>query len=231
MDVSSKKHGADTTLCQLPGDGPVERAQPNMDLLTRSSAQDNGRGTSFARTGGIAMAPRNRVVEIAEPFSAATLALLGQSGWTADYRGPVDLYLECYRREALECPQAAIRFLARFGGLVVPYRTDTHQDDVLDLRADRAALGSGHGALASYEAMGTRGALCPIGSYQHGDCLLLMDGQGAVLGGTEWSLLYVGRTGEEAIERILSGAAMETVASDRAEVAPQSRNGHRSRMG
>src|SRR5260370_22734320 len=124
-----------------------------------------------------------------EVFSRTTRALLTESGWTPAYHGPVDLYAAAYRDEKLQFPESARRFLSRFGGLVIHYKTKTGQDDVLEFRAERAAKGSGHGTLASYQEMACGHPLCPIGSCLFGTCMLLMDTSGRVLGGTEWSLL------------------------------------------
>ena len=75
------------------------------------------------------------------------------------------------------------------------------------------AKGAGRGTLEGYEEM-ANAPLSPIGSYSFGMCLLLMNSQGRVFGGTEWSLVVLGSTGEEAIERILTGVPARTLAED-----------------
>jgi hypothetical protein len=171
-------------------------------------------------------ASRNDVPEV---FSEVTRALLTKSGWWPNYHGPVDLYVAVYRDEELKFPRAARRFLDRFGGLVIQYKTKMQQDDVLEFRADRAARGSGQDTLVGYEEMAGEHPLCPIGSYSFGMCMLLMDAKARVFGGTEWSLLLVGRTGEEAIERILTGVPAVTMAATFVKEGSQSRRGNKKR--
>jgi hypothetical protein len=155
-------------------------------------------------------------------FSEAALALLKKSGWTPAYHVPVDAYLAAYRDEKLEMPPAVRRFLEHFGGLVIQYKTATKQDDILEFRAERAARGSGHGTLEGYEEMAHE-RLSPVGSYSFGLCMLLMDARGRVFGGTEWSLVFLGPSGEAAIERILTGSTPETVAEDVVDEAQRPR--------
>jgi SUKH-3 immunity protein len=160
------------------------------------------------------MPSRNSHNDVPHAFSRGTVVLLVKSGWSREHRGPVDLYEAAYRKEGLEFVRVAKRFLDRFGGLTIHYKTKTRQEDVLDFRAERAALGSGEGALAGYEELAGERPLCPIGSYFLGHNMLLMDRKGRVFGGTEWSILFIGKSGEEAIEKILTGAPVETVKSD-----------------
>ena len=54
-------------------------------------------------------------------------------------------------------------------------------------------------------------ACSPIGSYSFGMSMLLMNAQGRVFGGTEWSLIHIACSGEAAIEAILTGAPTQTV--------------------
>src|SRR5271166_2959759 len=122
-------------------------------------------------------------------FSESTLTSLRAGDWTPDRTVPTTTYSSAYDDEELTLLPRAKEFLSRFGGLTIRYRTPTGQEDVLDFRADRTVVGAGHGAIAGYEEWAHTRPLCPIGSYQFGTCMLLMDAHGQVFGGTEWSLI------------------------------------------
>ena len=46
--------------------------------------------------------------------------------------------------------------------------------------------------------------LCPIGHYQYATCMMLQDERGRVFGASDDTTSFLGESGEEAIENILS---------------------------
>jgi SUKH-3 immunity protein len=142
-------------------------------------------------------------------FSRVALDYLRKAEWTQGRVVPTSLYEEAYASEGLCLLPTARRFLRGFGGLIIRYESRSHQEDILEFLADRAVLGMKGRGIASFEELIGVAPLCPIGHYLFGTCMLFMDGRGRVYGGSDEIITLVGKTGEEAVGNILTGAESE----------------------
>ena len=141
----------------------------------------------------------------------AALSYLRKAGWTRRRVVPTSLYEEAFGSEGVPFLPKTEEFLLKFGGLIVPYPTESGQEDVLEFLAERAVQGMGSGALEDFEGLIGVAPLCPIGHYLYGTCMLFMDSRGRVFGGSDEAITFVGETGEDAIGNILTGVAREVV--------------------
>ena len=103
------------------------------------------------------------------------------------------------------------QFVREFGGLIIRYETKSRQEDVLEFLAERAVQGMGGSGLTGFEELIGVAPLCPIGHYLFGTCMLFMDSRGQVFGGSDETVTFVGKTGEDAIGNILTGVASEVL--------------------
>lgn len=139
---------------------------------------------------------------------------LRTAGWSPSRRIDSDRYEAAFQGEGLSLNRAARDFLARYGGLVIRYPDAVGQTDVLEFRAEDAVVGMGGGALDRTERELGVGRLCPIGHYQYAMCLLLQDEAGGVYGVSDDTTSFLGRSGEEAVENILSRREPRLIHSD-----------------
>ena len=133
----------------------------------------------------------------------SVLPLLRKAGWAPGRAVPVDSFVAAYRAEGLPWTNEVEEFLREFGDLVIVYTTKFESNDVLEFCAQRAALGIGRVGLKEFEELSGRRSLCPVGHYQFGTCLLLMAGNGEMLGGTDEAITFIGKSGKDAIGNIL----------------------------
>jgi SUKH-3 immunity protein len=133
-------------------------------------------------------------------FSQKTLDCLRKASWTPQRHISLHQYEAAFHEEGVDLLDQPREFLSEFGGLVIPYENCSHQEDVLDFLADEAVQGLGN--LRGYEKI-IGLAVCPIGHYAFGNCLLMMDQLGKVYGGIDWTVSLVGESGLSAIENIL----------------------------
>lgn len=155
-------------------------------------------------------AKRNRRAEQPDMPSAVS-SFLRKAGWTPTRAVSTSLYQEAYRSEGRPFLLRAKQFLSRYGGLVIPYTTRSQTEDVLAFLAEREVHAMNGIGVESFEALLGVAPLCPIGHYQCGTCILFMDKRGRVFGGSDETLTLIGRTGEEAVANILSGADNEVL--------------------
>jgi hypothetical protein len=139
------------------------------------------------------------------------LGYLRKARWTPWRVVPTSLYEEAYASEGLRLLPEAELFLRGFGGLIIPYATRSHQEDVLEFLADRAVQGMRGRGIETFEELIGVAPLCPIGHYLFGTCMLFMDSRGWVFGGSDESVALVGKTGEEAVRNILTGVESEVL--------------------
>jgi len=144
-------------------------------------------------------------------LSTNTLNRLKCAGWGPSRKIDIRKYVSAFASEKVAMVAPAKTFLRTFGGLLVNYTTRANDDDVLDFSADEAVEGHGAGALHRYELILGTGSLSPIGYFDTGSCLLLMDSSGIVYGASGWRLILVGKTGVGAIESIVSGGEFEVL--------------------
>ncbi|HEV3339439.1 MAG TPA: SUKH-3 domain-containing protein [Pirellulales bacterium] len=139
-------------------------------------------------------------------FSQVVSAYLRKAGWSPTRVVPTSVYERAYENEHLRFVVEVKEFLRHFGGLIIKYKMPTKVPDVLEFEAEHAVRGMGRGALRSFEELTKASALFPIGHYQGGTCMLLMDEGGKVFGGSDTCVCLIGRTGSEAVETILTGS-------------------------
>jgi hypothetical protein len=142
---------------------------------------------------------------------STALAFLLKAGWTPRRAISTSLYEEAYRSEGRPFLLKAKQFLARYGGLIIPYVTKSQKKDVLAFLAEREVHAMDRSGVECFEELIGVAPLCPIGHYQCGTCILFMDKRGHVFGGSDETLALIGRTGEEAVGNILSGAESEVL--------------------
>jgi hypothetical protein len=124
--------------------------------------------------------------------------------WLPGGHADVARYEAACEAEGVSLLPATRDFLRRYGGLVIKYEDSLRQTDVLEFCADDAVRGMGIGGLRQVERLLDVRPLCPIGHYQYGTCMLLQDEGGRVFGVSDDTTTFLGESGEEAIENILS---------------------------
>jgi hypothetical protein len=135
-----------------------------------------------------------------DDFSAAALALLQQAGWCEGREFDPSTWEAKLREEDFDVSAPAHDFLAEFGGLKVAHPNGKGRDFAFDLEG---LIGFDTDALYEYSRF--LGAdLCPIGR-SHGDYMLLgMAPDGRVFAGVDQTLVQVGDSALEAIERLVA---------------------------
>lgn len=141
-------------------------------------------------------------------LSDTSQRVLRLAKWTPERRVDVAPYRAAFAAEGLTLPPAVEKFLEQFGSLVIKYEVRSGQTDVLEFCADDAVKNVGRVAIALLEKELLARHLSPIGHYQYGTCMLLQDELGRVFGVTDDATIIVGASGEEAVEKILSGATI-----------------------
>ena len=142
-------------------------------------------------------------------FSEKTAICLRLAGWSPTREVPLGIYETAFAEENLTIPTKVQSFLRHFGGLIIPYKNLAQQDDTIDFLAEEAVQGLGNQQLRSYDALVGGGHLCPIGHYAFGSCLLLMSSTGNVYGGQDMILYFVGNSGPQALENLVTGRHLE----------------------
>jgi hypothetical protein len=97
---------------------------------------------------------------------------------------------------------------------VIEYEGALGQSDVLEFCADGAVRGMGGGGLDQMERLLDVSPLCPIGHYKHATCMMLQDESCRVFGVSDDTTSFLGESGEEAIENILSLRDPRLIRSD-----------------
>jgi SUKH-3 immunity protein len=147
-------------------------------------------------------------------FSRRTDRDLRAAKWSPGRKVDGSVYERVYQEEDVPLLPASRDFLSRYGSLIIPYADQAGNRDVLEFCADDAVRGMGSGGLRQVERLLGVRPLCPIGHYQFGTCMLLQDETGRVLGVSDDTTSFLGASGEEAIENILSGRAPRIIRSE-----------------
>jgi SUKH-3 immunity protein len=137
-------------------------------------------------------------------FSPQVEVYLREAGWSPLRRTDPAHYEKAFEREGISLTQATRDFLGRYGGLVIKYQGAMGQTDVLDFCADDAVRGIGARGLHEMERLLDVRPLCPIGYCLCSTCLMLQDERGRVFGVSDDTTSFLGESGEEAVENILS---------------------------
>jgi hypothetical protein len=143
----------------------------------------------------------------------AALLYLRNAGWTPKRVVPTSLYEQAFEAEGIPFLPKTKNFLRKFGGLIIRYAMRSGQEDVLEFLAERAVQGMGGSGLEGFEERIDVAPLCPIGHHLFGTCMLFMDSRGRVFGGSDETVTFVGKTGEEAISKILTGVESQPLES------------------
>jgi hypothetical protein len=146
------------------------------------------------------------------PFSETTLRLLGEAGWHADRAVDTREYEEALKTEGYDVTTPVRDFLARFGGLRVVYPHPKEPRESNDLHFDvHTAISSVFPEWADYYAQRIGASVCLIGQAERGHLALLMAPDGNVYGGYAEFLVWIGGSGEEAIEALCTGGDLKEV--------------------
>ena len=139
---------------------------------------------------------------------------LRAAGWLPIRERNTPVYETAYQDEGVSLLPATHDFLRRYGGRVIRYEDQSKNLDILEFCADDAVRGMGGGGLRQVERLLDVRPLCPIGHYQYGTCMLLQDETGRVFGVSDDTTVFLGDSGEEAIENILSGREPQLLRSE-----------------
>jgi hypothetical protein len=142
-------------------------------------------------------------------FPPVALEYLRKAGWTPNRAVPTSTYERAYKAESIPLLPKPKKFLREFGGLIICYVTKLRQQDVLEFLAEQAVQGIGDGGIKGFEELIGVAPLCPIGHCFFGTCLLLMDANGRVFGGSDETVVLIGKTGKQAATNILTGVGGE----------------------
>jgi hypothetical protein len=153
---------------------------------------------------------RKRKIQVADqPVPPLVIVALREAGWTPTRAVATSLFEDAYSAEGLKLLPKSKKFLRQFGGLIIKYKMPNQRQDVLEFLAERAVQGMSGGGISCFEELTGVAPLCPIGHFLFGTCMLLMDRQGRVFGGSDTGVSLVGESGMQAICAILTGSEME----------------------
>ena len=158
-------------------------------------------------------------------FSRRTERDLRAAKWLPGRKVDGSIYERAYQEEDALLLPTSRDFLSRYGSLIIPYEDHAGNRDVLEFCADDAVRGMGSGGLHQVERLLGVCPLCPIGHYQFGTCMLLQDATGRVFGVSDDATSFLGASGEEAIENILSGREPRMIRSEFLHENPGSKGG------
>lgn len=145
-------------------------------------------------------------------FTARTVGLLTQVGWSRSRNVDISTVTTCLRSEGYEVLEAVERFLAVFYGLTIsyPYYKDPTVVDQTHFDAILAAQDVFPEHVASWEKRVSQ-SLCPIGEAFRGNMTLVMSETGVVYAGRDAELFRVGPSGEDAIEILCAGEELRSL--------------------
>lgn len=141
-------------------------------------------------------------------FSPATRVVLAKAGWTDAYECPKLLaYCEALAQDGYEVSAAARELLRRFGGLQfeIPHPPRPGATDSFHTLADVAVAKTFSDTVERWSEI-AGAPLCLVGQVWGGHMGLAMDAQGRVFAGDGELVVYLGASGEQAIEDLCTGA-------------------------
>jgi hypothetical protein len=135
-------------------------------------------------------------------LSPATLELLAEAGWSPARSVDISAEVRHLSRIGYRVSAAAEQFLRSFLGLTIRRPCGT-SEDTLDIIPAEAASRVWRDRVRTYESfLGVE--LCPVGSYFTWTFTLLMAPDGVVYGGADDTLRWLGGSGAEAVENLLT---------------------------
>jgi hypothetical protein len=145
-------------------------------------------------------------------FSAETIALLKQAGWSEDRCVDISEYEKSLQSEGYPLHEVVLNFLKRFGGLqvVYPHYRVKDEKDEFYINPTVAVADIDSGWVEEYsERIGV--PLCIIGQAFSYHMTLVMAPDSKVYAGYDDTLIHVGDSGIDAIEALCSGRNMPKV--------------------
>ena len=148
-------------------------------------------------------------------FSKETARYLERAGWTVETVVDTSSFEKLLREAGFTIHDAALSFLAKFGGFEIKHPhakvsdiTDNMQFDISKVVRDiRPAHVEDFGRIVG-------SPLCPIGEAARGYFVLMMDETGAVYGAYGDFFVIIGASGFEAIEALCSGKEFKEIPVD-----------------
>lgn len=146
-------------------------------------------------------------------FSDRAYSVLAAAGWSPERAIDISDQVAALEGDGYTVFDSVRAFLARFGRMVLEYAhyKDPTRPDRATLDAVEAAAGVFPETVSSWSAALGQG-VCPIGQAFSDHMTLVMAADGSVYAGYDDTLVRVGRSGEEAIENLTTGAEPEPVA-------------------
>lgn len=140
-------------------------------------------------------------------FSEHTKAILFEAGWSDSRSVDTRDFEQRLESEGYRVYESVSRFLESFGGLMVSVHLPQSHHLTVDFHFNPSATVK---SIYSKRVSGDQRIwadppLCVIGFYHRGHMVLMMDEQGCVYGGYDDLLVFIGASGEEAIEAMCQG--------------------------
>lgn len=146
-------------------------------------------------------------------FSAATIALLHQAGWSEERRIDISEYEKCLKAEGYPVLTVVVDFLERFGGLRVVYPhyrvPETNDEFWIDPMIAAADIYIERVSEDYNQRVGAH--LCVIGEAFSRHMTVMMSPDGKVYAGYDDTLIRVGDSGIDAIEALCTGRDMPKI--------------------
>jgi len=146
-------------------------------------------------------------------FSPETEVLLRKAGWKENRVIDTTRYEKILLEEGFEVTDCVIKFLKEFGGLIIrhPHAKVSGTEDYFHLDAAKAARRVDPNWVREDYSQRVGKKLCVIGDAFNEYMVLSMSADGEVFAGFDDILVYVGSSGEEAIEAICSGKELPEI--------------------
>lgn len=151
-------------------------------------------------------------------FSKETIKYLCEAGWSENYKiKDIEFVKDKLRAAGFAIPNKVAVFLNHFGNI----RVENNSDDSFHFNAPEA-IGNvdPDWVIEDYSAR-VRDKLCIIGEAFNGYMVLCMSSAGEVYAGFDNTLVYVGASGEEAIDKLCLGRKLVKVPEANPEVSAE----------
>ncbi|MFX0196969.1 MAG: SUKH-3 domain-containing protein [Candidatus Hodarchaeota archaeon] len=146
-------------------------------------------------------------------FSTETEAFLKKAGWRKGRAVNIDDYVQFLKNETFDIPKTVINFLREFGGLKVvhPHAKVPGKMDFFSFNVKKAI--QDHDPLWVKEEYSNRVGkqLCIIGQAFRDYMVLSMSEDSEVFAGFDDILVYVGSSGDQAIENLCLGKELKEI--------------------
>jgi hypothetical protein len=137
-------------------------------------------------------------------FSSTALRALTCAGWFPGRSADTRAYERALEEDGYEVFPVVLEFLSEFGGLSIVHERLSGKQDTPCFDAKIAAESVFPEQVAAYSSQ-VDASLCVVGEYCWRLYTIMMDQDGRSYGGVDQNLDYLGGTGVQAIENIISG--------------------------